>query len=60
MDLYWVRSDFRVNNNNALEQASKNREKCVGKDRMILPTINLNKKICDSHHIQILSSHTEN
>ena len=27
MDLYWVRSDFRINNNNALEQALKKREK---------------------------------
>ena len=28
MDLYWVRSDFRINNNNALEQAlKKTREK---------------------------------
>ena len=27
MDLYWVRSDFRGNNNNALEQVRKNREK---------------------------------
>ncbi len=27
MDLYWVRSDFRVNNNNAIEQVRKNKEK---------------------------------
>ena len=27
MDLYWVRSDFRVNNNYALDKVRKNREK---------------------------------